>query len=65
MHKFDSYSEHEVLDRICTSLESFDHLVVDHPLVDSLADDDPVRLAVIEASEALARAYQAAGAAYL
>ena len=65
MNKFDSYSEHEVLDRICTSLESFGHLVVDHPLVDSLAEDDPVRLAIIEASEALARAYQAAGAAYL
>jgi ATP sulfurylase len=61
----DSYSEHEVLDRVCTSLESFDHLIVDHPLVESLADDDPVRLAIIEASEALARAYQAAGAAYL
>jgi hypothetical protein len=50
---------------VYTSLESFDHLVVDHPLVESLADDDPVRLAIIEASEALARAYQAAGAAFL
>jgi ATP sulfurylase len=60
--RLDSYSSHEVLD---TSLESFDHLVVDHPLVESLADDDPVRLAIIEASEALARAYQAAGAAFL
>ena len=65
MDRLDSYSSHEVLDRVYTSLESFDHLVVDHPLVESLADDDPVRLAIIEASEALARAYQAAGAAYL
>ena len=65
MDRLDSYSSHEVLDRVYTSLESFDHLVVDHPLVESLADDDPVRLAIIEASEALARAYQAAGAAFL
>lgn len=65
MDRLDSYSSHEVLDRVYTSLESFDHLVVDHPLVESLADDDPVRLAIIEASEALAAAYQAAGAAYL
>lgn len=65
MDRLDSYSSHEVLDRVYTSLESFDHLVVDHPLVESLAEDDPVRVAIIEASEALARAYQAAGAAYL
>jgi len=63
--RLDSYSAHEVLDRVYTSLESFDHLVVDHPLVESLAEGDPVRVAIIEASEALARAYQAAGAAYL
>ena len=65
MDRLDSYSSHEVLDRVYTSLESFDHLVVGHPLVESLAEDDPVRVAIIEASEALARAYQAAGAAYL
>ena len=65
MDRLDSYSAHEVLDRVHCVAESFSRLVVDHPLVESLAEDDPVRVAVERAYEALGEAYQAAGAAYL
>jgi hypothetical protein len=34
-------------------------------VVEALADDDDVKVAVVAAEEALSRAYQAAGAAYM
>ena len=60
-----AFGAHEVLDRIFVSLEHFQEFVVSHALVESLDDDDQVKVAVLAAEKALAEAYQAAGAAYL
>ena len=61
----DEFSRHEVLDRIHVALASFEDHVVGHAVLEAADDADPVKAAVLEAYEALARAYQAAGDAYL
>ena len=61
----DDYSRHEVLDRIYVAVDSFHNHVLDHEAIASLAEDDPVRVAVEAAAEALIRAYNAAGEDHL
>ena len=61
----DDYGKHEVLDRISVSLAQFHSFVVEHAVVESLSDEDPVKAAVLAAEKALVEAYQAAGIAYL
>ena len=61
----DAYSRHEVLDRLSVALASYEDHVVGHAVVEAADDADPVKAAVLEAYETLARAYQAAGEAYL
>lgn len=61
----DAFSRHEVLDRIYVAVDSFNSHVLDHEAVASLDKDDPVRVAVEAASEALLRAYNAAGEDHL
>ena len=65
VHDMDTYSCHEVVDRCYVALDHFVTYVVGHEVVEALADDDDVKVAVAAAEEALSRAYQAAGAAYM
>jgi len=65
VHDMDAFSRHEVVDRCWVALDHFATYVVGHEVVEALADDDDLKVAVVAAEEALSRAYQAAGAAYM
>lgn len=65
VHDMDTFSRHEVVDRCWVALDHFATYVVGHEVVEALADDDDVKVALVAAEEALSRAYQAAGAAYM
>lgn len=65
VHDMDAYSHHEVVDRCWVALDHFVTYVVGHEVVEAMSDDDAVKVAVVAAEEALSRAYQAAGAAFI
>lgn len=61
----DAYSRHEVVDRLSVVAALLEGQVLGHEVVDALDDADPVKAAVLEALEAVGRAYQVAGDAYI
>jgi hypothetical protein len=61
----DEYSRHEVLDRLSLALDGLQSHILDHEVVVSMDADDPVKVSVVDAMDALVRAYNAMGDAHL